>query len=121
MANTAIGWIQDHSFGLSQVGVQKLSESVTAYVFLTLSSLSSARCSIIKKYGRALDAQSIWRMSFEQLLKSDSSNNDEICRYQDVLQYASLKVDINLGEGVYMLSSNMVLAMVNRRGFNNNI
>ena len=37
MANTAMGWIQDHSFGLSKVGVQKLSESVRAYVFLTLS------------------------------------------------------------------------------------
>ena len=37
MANSAMGWIQDHSFGLSKVGVQKLSESVRAYVFLTLS------------------------------------------------------------------------------------
>ena len=26
MANTAMGWIQDHSFGLSKIGVQKLSE-----------------------------------------------------------------------------------------------
>ena len=43
MANTAMGWIQDHSFGLSKVGVQKLSESVRAYVFLILSSQSSAR------------------------------------------------------------------------------
>ena len=64
---TAMGWIQDHSFGLSKVGVQKLSESVRAYVFLTLSSQSSARSSIIGKDGRALDAQSIWRTLFEQL------------------------------------------------------
>ena len=34
MANSVMGWIQDHSFGLSKVGVQKLSESVRAYVFL---------------------------------------------------------------------------------------
>ena len=28
MANSAMGWIQDHSFGLTQIGIQKLSESV---------------------------------------------------------------------------------------------
>ena len=121
MANTAMGWIQDHSFGLSKVGVQKLSESVRAYVFLTLSSQSSARSSIIRKDGRALDAQSIWRTLFEQLVKSDSGIGDEIRRYQDVLQYASSKVDFNVGEGVYMLPSNMVLAMGDRTGFNNKI
>ena len=32
MANSVMGWIQDHNFGLSKVGVQKLSESVRAYV-----------------------------------------------------------------------------------------
>ena len=63
----------------------------------------SAQSSIIRKDRRALDAQSIWRTSFEQLVKSDSSISDEIGRYQDVLQYASSKVDFNVKEGVYML------------------
>ena len=36
MANSAMAWIQDHSIVLTQIGVQKLSESVRAYVFLTL-------------------------------------------------------------------------------------
>ena len=54
-------------------------------------------------------------------MKSDSGIGDEIRRYQDVLQYASSKVDFNVGEGVYMLPSNMVLLMGNRRGFNNKI
>ena len=53
MANAAMGWIQDHSRGLTQIGVQKLSESVRAYVFLTLSSQSSARSSIIRKDGKS--------------------------------------------------------------------
>ena len=121
MANTAIGWIQDHSFGLSKVGVQKPSESVRAYVFLILSSQSSARSSIIGKDGRALDAQKIWQTSFEQLVKSDFGIANEIQRYQNVLNYASSKVDFNIGEGVYMLPSNMVLAMGNKTGFNSKI
>ena len=96
-------------------------ESVRAYVFLTLSSQFSARSSIIGKDGRALDAQSIWHTLFEQLVKSDSGIGDEIRRYQDVLQYASSKVDFDVGEGVYMLPSNMVLAMGNKSSFNNKI
>ena len=121
MANTAIGWIQDHSFGLSKVGVQKLSESVRAYVFLILSSQSSARSSIIGKDGRALDAQKIWQTSFEQIVKSDFGIANEIQRYQNVLNYASSKADFNIAEGVYMLPSNVILAMGNKTGFNNKI
>ena len=68
---------------------------------------------VIGKDGRALDAKSIWRTSFEELVKSDSGIGDEIRRYQDVLQYASSKVNFNVGEGVYMLPSNMVLLMGN--------
>ena len=116
-----MGWIFDHSFGLPQVGVQKLSESVRAYVFLTLSLQSSTCCSIIGKDRRALDAQSIWRLSLEELVKSDSSTNDKIHRDQDVLQYGLSKVDFNVGEGVYMLPSNLVLAMGSRTGLNNMI
>ena len=36
MANSVMEWIQDHSFGLSKVGVQKLSEKVRAFMFLAL-------------------------------------------------------------------------------------
>ena len=103
-----MGWIQDHSCGLTQIGVQKLSESIRAYVFLTLSAQTNARSSIIGKDGRALDAKSIWCTLFEQLVKSNSNIGDEIRKYQDVLQYSSSKVGFNVGEGVYMLPSNMV-------------
>ena len=121
IANSVMGWIQDQSRGLTQIDVQKLSKSGRTYVFLTLISQLSAQSSIIGKDGRALDAQSIWRTLFEQFVKSDSGINDEISRYQDVLQYASSKIDFNLGEGVYMLPSHMLLLMGNRRGFNNKI
>ena len=90
-------------------------------MFLILSSQLSARSSIIGKDGRALDAQKIWKTSFEQLVKSDFGIANEIQRYQNVLNYASSKVDFNIGEGVYMLPSNMVLAMGNKIGFNNKI
>ena len=42
IANTALEWIQNHSCGLTQIGVQKFSESKRAYVFLILISHLSA-------------------------------------------------------------------------------
>ena len=54
-------------------------------------------------------------------MKADFGIANEIQRYQNVLNYASSKVDFNIGEGVYMLPSNMVLAMGNKTGFNNKI
>ena len=47
MTNSVKGCIQDHSDGLPHIGVQKFPESLRAYVFLTLSSQSSAPISII--------------------------------------------------------------------------
>ena len=63
----------------------------------------------------------IWQSSFEQLVKSNFGIANEIQRYQNVLNYASSKVDFNIGEGVYMLPSNMILSMRNKTGFNNKI
>ena len=54
-------------------------------MFLTLISQSSAHSPLIGKDEKALDAHSILRSSFEQLMKSDSGIVDEICRFQDVL------------------------------------
>ena len=103
IVNSVMGWIQDHSCGLTQIGVQKFSESVRAYVFLTLSSQRNSHSLIIDKDGRVLNAHSILFTSFEQLVKSDTGINNEIHKYQDVLQYALSKVEINVGEHVYML------------------
>ena len=54
-------------------------------------------------------------------MKSDFGIANEIQRYQNVLNYASSKVDFNIGEGVYMLPSYMILSMRNKTGFNNKI
>ena len=81
----------------------------------------SARSSIIGKDGRALDAQNIWRTSFEELVKSDSGIGDEIRRYQDVLQYALSKVDFNVGEACTCCQATCLLAIGNKGRFNNKI
>ena len=57
---------------------------------------------------------------FEELVKSDSGIGDEIRRYQDMLQYASSKVDFNVRK-VYMLRVIWFLTMGDRTGFNNKI
>ena len=88
---------------------------------MILSLQLSARSSITGEDGRALNAQSIWRTWFKQMVKLDSGIGDESRRYKDMLQYTSFKVDFNVGEGVYMMPINMFLLMGNRRDFNNKI
>ena len=51
-------WIIEGSVGFTDVGLYRISESVTAYAYLILSSQASARSSIVENMARALTAQS---------------------------------------------------------------
>ena len=47
---------------------------------------------------------------------------EDIKRYQDILSYASSKVDYSMGENIYMLPSDMSLKIkASTVGYNNNI
>ena len=91
------------------------------YRFLILSTQTNARFLILGNNAKALDIQSIFASSFEDLVIKVSNFSNIICRYQDVLQHAGLKVDFNVGRGVYMLPSNMQLRMSKVAGFNNEV
>ena len=86
-----------------------ISKSVRAYVYLLLTSQVQARSKIVGKTANALDAQNIYINSFEELSKSDYSIDDDLVRYQGVLEHAMSKVDFSVGGGIYMLPSNMSL------------
>ena len=51
-------WILEVSVGYTDVGLLRISESVTAYAYLSLSSQASARSSIVENTASALTAQS---------------------------------------------------------------
>ena len=51
-------WIIEKSVGFTDVGLLRISESIRAYAYLTLSSQASARSSIIGNSASALTVQS---------------------------------------------------------------
>jgi hypothetical protein len=57
----------------------------------------------------------------EDAISSPVDIPSAIKRYQDVLQYASSKVDFVFGGGLYMAPSDMKLKIGNIKGYNNNI
>ena len=86
------------SYGFTDVGLLKISESVRAYAYLSLSSQASAGSSIVGNTVSALTAQSAFLNNFEDIVNRRVNVQEDIKRYQDTLSYASRKVDYSVGE-----------------------
>ena len=102
-------WIIEKSWGFTDVGLYRISESVRAYVYLILSSQASARSSIVGNTASALTTQSVFLNNFEDIVNQRVNIQGNIKRYQETLSYASSKVDYSVGENLYMLPSNIDL------------
>ena len=102
-------WIIEASVGFTDLGLLRISESVRAYAYLTLSSQASARFSIIVNTASALTAQSAFLNNFEDIVNRRVDIREHIKRYQDTLSYASSTVNYSIGENLYMLPSDMNL------------
>ena len=108
--------------GFTDAGLYRISESVGAYAYLTLSSHASARSSIIGNNVSALTTQSAFLNNFEDIVNRRVNIQEDIKRYQDTPSYASSKVDYSVGQNIYMLPSNMELKIRSGTvGYNNKI
>ena len=99
--------ILEKAVDFTDVGLLRISESVRAYAYLILSSQASARSSIVENMASALTAQSAFLNNFEDIVNCRVNIQEDMKRYQDILSYASSKVDYSVGESIYMLPSNM--------------
>ena len=95
--------------GFTNVESYRISESIRAYTYLILSSQVSARPHIIGNTASALTAQKAFLNNFENVLNCKVDIQEDIKCYHDTLSYASSKVDYSMGEGIYILPSNMNL------------
>ena len=109
------------SKGFKRKGIDQIRRSVTAYVYLVLTSQVQVRSSILGNSAPAVDGQKIFKSTLKALINEDYSINIDIERYQGVLEHASSKVDFSVGIGIYMLSSNLKLSIAMRKGYNNKI
>ena len=119
--NSFSRWIIEKSDGLTTLGLQKISETVRDYAYLTLTSQASTRGQIVGIESRNLDAQRTFLNTFENIVNRRVNIPEDIRRFQKTLQYARSKVDYAIGEFVYMLPSDMNLRIGNVRNYNNKI
>ena len=65
--NSFFRWIIDKLDGLTMLGIQKLSETVSDYAYLRLTSQSSTRGPIVGHEAQNLDAQQVFLNTFENI------------------------------------------------------
>ena len=86
-------WIITQSKGFTRKGIEKISRSVRAYVYLVLTSQVQARSSIVGNSAPAVDVQKVFKSTFRALISEDYSIAIGIERYQGVLEHALSKAD----------------------------
>ena len=104
--------------GFYKKGIEKMSRSVRAYVYLVFTSQIQARSSIVGNSAPPLDSQQLFEGTFKTLINEDYSLGINIKRYQGVLEHALSKVDFSVGTGIYMLPSNLNLNIGKTKGYN---
>ena len=119
--NSFSRWIIVKSYGITTLGLQKLSETVRDYTYLILMSQTSTRGPIIGHEARNLNAQRVFLNSFENIVSRRVDIPEDIRRFQKTLQYARSKVDCVISEFIYMLPSNMNLLIGKVKNYHNKI
>ena len=114
-------WIITKSKGFTRKGIEKISRSVRAYVYLALTSQVQTRSSIAGNSAPAVDAQQVFKSMFKALINEDYSIGIGSERYQGVLEHALSKVDFSVGTGIYMLPSDLNFRIGKTKGYNNKI
>ena len=115
-ADNLMRWIITQSKGFTRKGIEKISKSVRAYVYLVLNFQIHARSSMVGNSAPAVDAQKVFKSTFKVLINEDIEIFIDIKRYQGVLEHALSKVDFSVGAGIYMLPRN--LSIGKKKGYN---
>ena len=75
-------WIITKSKGFTRKGIEKISRSVSAYVYLVFTSQVQVRSSIVGNSAPAVDAQQVFKGTFKALINEYYSIGINIERYQ---------------------------------------
>ena len=73
------------------------------YVYLVLSSQIKAKSTIAGNSAPAVDAQEVFKDTFNGLIRGDLSTDPE--KYQGLLEHGLSKVDFTVGVGIYIYAS----------------
>ena len=114
--NNLTQWIITQSKGFTRKGIEKISRSVRAYVYLVLTSQVQARSSIMGNSAPAVDAQQVFKSTFKALINEDYSIAIDIERYQGALEHALSKVDFSVETDIYTFPSDLNLNLGKTKG-----
>ena len=116
-------WVMNSSRGFTKHGIEKIGDSIRAYVYLVLSSQQEVRNGIIGDGAQAAAAQEIFVDNLENVINREVSLEDDIAWFPNVLKYARSELDYSVGRGLYIIPSNMLLKPLKQviEGYNNKI
>ena len=120
---TAKAWVKfslDESQGFKDIGTERINDSIRTYVYAILGAQAQAKTGILTP-GTGLDAKREFLNILEASIDSPVDLQDSIQRYQNSLQYARSQLNFVVGEGLYLLPSDMNLRIGTYEGYNNNI
>ena len=75
------GWVMTQSKDFTRKGIEKISRSMSAYVYLVLTSQVQARSSTVGNSVPTMDAQQVFKSTFRALISKDYSITNDIERY----------------------------------------
>ena len=107
--------------GFTKKGIDKISRSVRACVYLVLTSQVQARSNIVGNSAPAVDGQQALIGIFKALINEEYSIGTDNERYQGVLEHALSKVGFPVGIGIYMFPSYLNLSIGKTKGYNNKV
>ena len=114
-------WIQPKSHGLTREGMEMLGASARIYVYCLLSAQATTRANIIGSTTPNFESQKTFITLIEDFIERDTLLSEDIARYENILTNARSSVDYSLGEGLYMIPSNLQLKIPTHIAFNDKL
>ena len=113
-------FVLDTSKGFTRAGIERINDSIRTYIWCLLGSQAQVKSDIMDP-STGFDAQKQYLANLEDAINSVVDLPSSIQRYQNVLKYARSKVDFTVGNGLYMLPSNLRLQIGTIVNYNNKI
>ena len=89
--NSFSRWIIQNSYGLTKVGLQKLSESVRDYTYLILMSQTSTRGTIVGHSAQNFDAQQVFLNTFENIINRRVDISEDMQKFKRLCNMLEVK------------------------------
>ena len=105
---------------ITSIGIQKVNESIIAYVYSLLSAQALTRTSVLTP-SVGIMAKRKFHDLVEDIIYARNNVETSIAEYQDALQNAMTPLNYVIKPGLYLIPSDMNLRIGTHDGYNNNL